>query len=197
MLSLWAPAACKVWLFPGSSCNWTQISTSQSLSGTRPLAVFGPEEKVYTALSTNNLRRTCEYTDFPMDDSLGVKKDEHIPGKCIHEYLEQYARKFELKRRIQFHTEVNVVEKRQNGWNLQLENVTSKGHMSNGGNKAALPVPAQWNISRAKLIIATGLTSIPKPIISKVARTLQDPLSTSRTIPVRLPKSKRMTPSKM
>ena len=136
------------------------------------------KEQVYTGLSSNNLRGTYEYTDFPMDDSHGVKKDEHIPGKCLHEYFDQYARKFDLKRRIQFHTKVNVAEKIQDGWNLQLENVTSRDQSLNGDCKAAPQVPAQWNISCAKLIIATGLMSVPKPIYFKGLENFTGPVVT-------------------
>ena len=138
--------------------NLTVIERNYTIGG------VWAEEKVYTGLSSNSLLGKYEYSDFPMDESLSVKKGEHIPGECIHKYFEQYARRFDLERRIQFHTKVNVAEKTQNGWNLQLEKVISKDHISDGGNKAALPVPALWNISCAKLIIATGLTSVSEPI---------------------------------
>ena len=151
-------AAARMFLQLNPNLNLTVIEGNRTIGG------VWAEENLYTGLSTNNLRGTYEYTDFPMDDSFGVKKDEHIPGKCLHEYLEQYARKFDLKRRIQFHTKVNVAEKLQDGWKLQLENVTSKDHNLDEGDRATLPVPAQWNISCAKLIIATGLMSVPNPI---------------------------------
>lgn len=151
-------AAARKFLQLDQDLNLTVIDCKETIGG------VWAEEQLYTGLSTNNLRGTYEYTDLPMDDSFGVKKDEHIPGKCLHEYLDHYAKKFDLKRRIQFHTKVKVAEKIQDGWDLQLENVTSKGHILNGENEAAPTVPAQWNISCAKLIIATGLMSVPKPI---------------------------------
>ena len=163
-------AAARKFLQLDPNLNLTVIEWNKTIGG------VWAEEKIYTGLKSNNLRGTYEYTDLPMEDSLGVKRDEHIPGKCIHDYLEQYAIKYDLKRRIQFHTRVNVAEKIRSGWSLELENVTSKGHMSNGGNKAALPVPAQWNISCAKLIIATGLTSVPSPINIKGRENFTGPI---------------------
>ena len=163
-------AAARKFLQLDPNLNLTVIERNKTIGG------VWAEEKVYTGLSSNSLRGKYEYTDFPMDDSLGVKKGEHIPGKCIHEYLEQYARKFDLERRIHFHTKVNVAEKIQTGWNLQLENVISKDHISNRGNKAALPLPALWNISCAKLIIATGLTSVSNPINIKGVENFTGPV---------------------
>ena len=150
--------------------NLTVIEQNKTIGG------VWADEKVYTGLSSNSLLGKYEYSDFPMDDSFGLKEGEHIPGKCIHQYFEQYARNFDLKRRIQFQTKVNVAEKIQNGWNLQLENVISNNHTSNGGNKAALPFPTVWNISCAKLIIATGLTSVSEPINIKGRENFNGPI---------------------
>ena len=154
-------AAARKFLQLDPNLNLTVIDVRHTIGG------VWAEEQLYTGLRSNNLRGTYEYTDLPMDDSFGVKEDEHIPGNCLHEYLDRYARKFDLKRRIQFHTKVKVAEKIQDGWNLQLENVTSKDYIVDGENKVAPPVPAQWEISCAKLIIATGLMSVPKPIYFK------------------------------
>ena len=154
-------AAARKFLQLDPNLNLTVIDARHTIGG------VWAEEQVYAGLSSNNLRGTYEYTDLPMDDSFGVKQDEHIPGKILHEYLDNYAKEFDLKRRIQLHTKVKVAEKIQDGWDLQLEDVTSKGHILNGENKAAHSVPAQWHISCAKLVVATGLMSVPKPIYFK------------------------------
>lgn len=36
-----------------------------------------------------------------MDDVLGVKDEEHIPGEVIYEYFGRYAEKHDLTRRIE------------------------------------------------------------------------------------------------
>lgn len=58
------------------------------------------KENLYPELHTNNLRGTFEYTDFPMDDALGVKEEEHIPGEVVYEYFRRYADKHDLVRRM-------------------------------------------------------------------------------------------------
>ena len=77
------------------------------------------KEKIYPGLRSNNLLGTLELTDFPMHAGSGVKEEEHIPGETLHEYLRQYAEKFDLLRRITFNTKVRTAEKVEDGWRLQ------------------------------------------------------------------------------
>lgn len=115
------------------------------------------KENLYPGLKTNNLRGTFEYTDFPMDDALGVKNEEHIPGEVISEYFRRYAEKHDLTRRIEFGQKVVVAEKLQTGWRLDLESTSSKG-------RNIVSLPGQRTIECSKLIVAVGLTSTPVPI---------------------------------
>ena len=115
------------------------------------------KENLYPSLKTNNLRGTFEYTDFPIDDALGVKEEEHIPGEVIYEYFRRYADKHDLARRMQFGQKVMVAEKLHVGWRLELETAWPKGQMIG-------PPPAQRTITCSKLIVAGGQTSIPVPI---------------------------------
>lgn len=50
-----------------------------------------------------------------MDDVLGVKDEEHIPGEVIYEYFRRYAEKHDLSRRIEFGQKVMVAEELQAG----------------------------------------------------------------------------------
>lgn len=127
------------------------------------------KENLYQGLVTNNLRGTFEYTDFPMDDALGVKLGEHIPGEVIYEYLCRYAEKHDLKRRIEFRQKVMVAEKLQAGWKLELETACPKG-------RTVVPPPVQQTVTCSKLIIATGLTSAPVPIITKGSENFSAPI---------------------
>lgn len=87
---------------------------------------------------------TFQFSDFPMDrTAYGVKAGQHIPGKVVHRYLTDYAQHFDVFSRIRFGTKVASAEHQGNGgWILSIE-----------GKKE--------NISAAKLIVATGLTSDP------------------------------------
>ena len=127
------------------------------------------KENLYPGLMTNNLRGTYEYTDFPMDDALGVKKEEHIPGEVIHEYFRRYAEKHNLTSRIEFGQKVMVAEKLRAGWRLEVETAWSKG-------QSLGPPPAQRTITCSKLVIAVGLTSAPVPINIKGSEKFTAPI---------------------
>jgi len=120
------------------------------------------KENLYPGLVTNNLLGTYEYTDFPMDETFGLKKEEHIPGEVAYEYFRRYAAHFDLMRRIEFRTKVTVAEKVQEGWGLELENVVEKGQIIDG--REGFPLPAKKLVTCSKLVVATGLTSVPQPI---------------------------------
>ena len=121
------------------------------------------KEKIYPGLLTNNLLGTYEYTDFPMDQIFGLKKEDPIPGMTVFEYFDRYADKFDLTRRIEFHTKVRIAEKTVEGWRLELENVITKGFRTEDGRET-FPLPAQRTVTCSKLVIAIGLTSVPQPI---------------------------------
>ena len=86
-----------------------------------------------------------------MHENFGVKKDEHIPGEIIHEYLRQYARKFELTSRLLLRSKLTVAERVEDGWKLTI---TTTGKLPDHHRSITSP----------KLIIATGITSSPRPI---------------------------------
>lgn len=107
------------------------------------------KENVYDGLRTNNHRGTLEFPDYPFPDSLGVAHGEHIPGHAVHEYLVQYAEKFNIANRIRYETKVLEAsklsrDKTSGGWKLVL---------STSGR--------QYTITTDKLIVGTGLTSKP------------------------------------
>jgi cation diffusion facilitator CzcD-associated flavoprotein CzcO len=108
------------------------------------------EHKLYPGLKSNNMLGTYEYSDFPMDTATyGVKPGEHIPGHVLHQYLTDFAKKFDLLRRIRFETKVESAEyKEGGGWIITI----SKGF----SDKDAL---AKSEIFAPKLIVATGMTS--------------------------------------
>ena len=68
-----------------------------------------------------------------------------------------------------------VAEKLQEGWKLELESVVGNGHTTTDG-KEILPLPAQRTITCAKLVIATGLTSVQEPINIKGSENFQVPI---------------------
>ncbi|KAF4503028.1 dimethylaniline monooxygenase [Fusarium agapanthi] len=111
------------------------------------------EENCYDGLKTNNLRGTYEFTDFPLDDSYGVKEGEHIPGLVLYRYMTDFALKFDIFRRIRFNVNIRTIEKLdKGGWELVGED----------GAAAEKPIPVSYRCE--KLIMCTGLASTPNPV---------------------------------
>lgn len=79
-----------------------------------------------------------------MQDAIGTKDWEDIPGYKVHEYLTAYARKFSLLERVKLNTRVSKVQRNENlsSWDVILEH-------------------SGETITCDKLIIATGMTSTP------------------------------------
>lgn len=112
------------------------------------------EARLYPGLKSNNMVGSYEYPDFPMSEkTYGVKEGSHIPGAVLHRYLTDFAERFGILERTQFHTKVDDVEAlRASGpsgpitaWRLTVTGP--------GGSRRAL--------ATARLILATGLTSTP------------------------------------
>ncbi|KAL8795623.1 MAG: hypothetical protein Q9195_001861 [Heterodermia aff. obscurata] len=109
------------------------------------------KENIYPGLRSNNLLGTYEYTDFPMHELFGAKKQEHIPGEIIHEYFRQYAQNFDLTPRILLRTKLTTAQRVEDGWKLSI-------------TTAGMLPELHRSIGCSKLIVATGLTSSPVPI---------------------------------
>jgi cation diffusion facilitator CzcD-associated flavoprotein CzcO len=103
------------------------------------------KHRLYPGLVSNNLLGTFEYSDFPMDETYGVKPGQPIPGTVVHKYLENYAKRFGVLGLIRFKSKVETAERKEgDGWILTV---------SSGGQ--------QKQIHTSKLVVATGLTSEP------------------------------------
>ncbi|KAJ5397846.1 hypothetical protein N7509_005959 [Penicillium cosmopolitanum] len=107
------------------------------------------EENCYEGLKTNNLGGTYEFTDFPMGEKYDVKEDRHIPGAALHSYLNDFADKFDIRRRISFNTQVLEIEKLGQGWRLTTQTSDSSSSIM---------------YTCDKLIISSGLSSTPNPV---------------------------------
>lgn len=117
------------------------LESAESIGGT------WSANRLYPGLKSNNLVGSYEYSDFPLDKaSLGIKTGEHIPGPKLHQYLQQFATKFDLTRRTKLNAAVDTVERlSDNRWKITAKlqsNVTEQ-------------------FVTDKLILATGLTNHP------------------------------------
>lgn len=72
---------------------------------------------------------------------------EHPTGEAVHRYLLEYAEKFKISHRVRHETKALDVQKLDGGWKLMVDN---KGR--------------QHSITADKLIVGTGLQSIPQSL---------------------------------
>ncbi|KAJ5699137.1 hypothetical protein N7462_001142 [Penicillium macrosclerotiorum] len=101
------------------------------------------KHRLYRGLKSNNMLGTYEFSDFPMDETFGVKPGQHIPGDVIQRYLEAYAERFDFIDRIRLEHRVDSAQHNLDGtWQLQVTNHDR-----------------QMTIDTRKLIVATGVTS--------------------------------------
>ena len=118
------------------------------------------KENLCPGLTLNNKLGTWEYTDPPMDRSLGVRSGQHVPGEVAYKYFCQFARLFDLDKKIQLRSFVHSAELDEHEWKLQL---------SKGGQPAR-------GVTCRRLVVATGLTSKPNPINLKGSSSFKAPL---------------------
>ncbi|KAK4497508.1 hypothetical protein PRZ48_011959 [Zasmidium cellare] len=116
------------------------------------------KENIYPGLRTNNLYPAFQLSSYPFPDNLGARPGEHIPGEALHQYLVQYAEKFDLARRLRYETTALEAEKLDNGWKLL---VNTKGE--------------EYFMTTSKLIVGTGLTSRPQKMRLKGDETYNAP----------------------
>ena len=136
----------KTYLEVNPTANVIILDRAQSIGG------VWAEERLYTGLKTNNMVGTYEFSDFPMtEEPFGVKPGQHIPGRVVHNYLQQYAEEFSLLSRIRLQCEVQSAElKETSQWELKV--------LSGGVHDDAAKLKS---IITDKLIVATGMTSDP------------------------------------
>jgi len=97
----------------------------------------------YPGLRTQNNKGTYCYTDFPMPASY----PEWPSGEQVQQYLEDYARHFDLNGSIRLNTEVLSAEpKGDEGWRLRLRDVNTGGTMEHEADS---------------LVVANGIFSKP------------------------------------
>ncbi|KAK6850474.1 hypothetical protein PG987_000108 [Apiospora arundinis] len=132
--------------------NFHQLNPEKSLVILEAASSLGgtwAKDRLYPGLKSNNMLGTYEYPDFPMDSKIfNVNLGEHIPGNVLHEYLTQYAERFDVLQAIRYGHRVSTVEHRggpEGGWTLTTQDTA---------NTAA-------RFIAKKLVVATGLTSQP------------------------------------
>jgi thioredoxin reductase len=138
--------------------GWTGLAAAKtylSLLPNRALTILDEDtsvggvwsaSRIYPGLIADSCAAIFDYSDFPMDEVLGIDKWADLPGEKVHEYLEAYVDAFDLRRRLRLGTKVVRVGREGEEWRVEVEDIAS-------GAREALRCE--------KLIVATGTSSTP------------------------------------
>ncbi|KAK0115500.1 hypothetical protein ONS96_013954 [Cadophora gregata f. sp. sojae] len=134
--------------------TYLQINPSIDLlviDGGKSLGGVWSAERVYPGLIFEMPAPLMNFTDLDITKELGVELWGDVTGEQVNEFLNRYAQKYDIPRRCQFNTEAIQVERDGPGWKV----ITRQTGPQTGDIV---------EIACNKLIIATGITSKPKPV---------------------------------
>jgi dimethylaniline monooxygenase (N-oxide forming) len=137
-------AAAKTYLEMVPDIQLTIIDNDDSVGG------VWSRSRVHSNLMADSSTPTFDFSDLQMSEEFDIPEWSSIPGPIVHEYLERYAKKFDIVHRCVFNTQVTSVEKEGRGW---------KVHTKKSGEAAI----AKWQtLTCDVLMVATGHFSVPK-----------------------------------
>jgi thioredoxin reductase len=116
-------------------------------------SIGGPwaPHRIFPGLKTNNLWGMFEHPDFPMDEErFRVRRGEHIPAIRMYDYLEAFAEWADVKQFLRLRTDVEVVERDDDGQEWIIHCAPSSSLERKGRAFKA-----------KKLVIAVGNTNKP------------------------------------
>ncbi|KAL2063638.1 hypothetical protein VTL71DRAFT_5443 [Oculimacula yallundae] len=133
--------------------TYLQIDPSVDLriiDGGKSIGGVWSAERIYPGLIFEFPYPLVNFTDFDMGKELGVEPWSDVTGEQVNEFLNRYAQKYDIHERCQLNTQVLNIEKYGRGWKIATRGTDS-------------PNNSLEDITCNKLIIATGITSKPKP----------------------------------
>lgn len=146
------------WTGLAAAKTYLQINPNVSLSILDEDSSVGgvwSASRVYPGFMADSPSAIFDYSDFPMDVELGIGKWADLPSEKVHEYLEQYTDKFDLRRRCRFNSKVLRVERDEDMkegaiWKVEIQ-----------VKKDFEEYTATEVLLCDKLIVATGSASTP------------------------------------
>jgi cation diffusion facilitator CzcD-associated flavoprotein CzcO len=93
-------AAAKTYLQINPDVSLTIIDEDGSVGG------VWSDSRVYPGLVADSCAAIFDYSDFPMDVELDLDKWADLPAEKVHQYLEHYTDKFDLRKRCKLNTRV-------------------------------------------------------------------------------------------
>ncbi|KAH8596605.1 hypothetical protein B0O99DRAFT_671186 [Bisporella sp. PMI_857] len=165
-------AAAKTYLQINPDVSLTILDEDSSVGG------VWSASRVYPGLIADSCAAVFDYSDFPMHRNLGLKKWADLSGDKVHEYLELYVDKFDLRKRCRLNTRVVKVEREEDNlygvWKIEVE--VKKDFEEYTVNEI---------LTCDKLIVATGVTSTPNFPKGLVYKNFAGPVMHSRDVGVK------------
>lgn len=137
-------AAAKTYLEMVPDIQLTILDNDNSVGG------VWSRSRVHSNLMADSSTPTFDFSELQMSEEFDIPEWSSIPGLIVHEYLERYAKKFDILRRCVFNTQVTRVEREGKGWNVHTKKT--------GGG----PTGKEQILSCDILLVATGHFSVPK-----------------------------------
>jgi cation diffusion facilitator CzcD-associated flavoprotein CzcO len=106
--------------------------------------------RVHPNLMADSDTPTFDFSELQMSEEFDISAWSNISGPLMHEYLERYAKKFDLIRRCVFNAQVTSVERQGKGWLVHTQKV---------GQNATT---REQNFHCDVLMVATGHFTVPK-----------------------------------
>ncbi|KAI5808008.1 putative monooxygenase [Peziza echinospora] len=107
------------------------------------------DERLYPELYAQVTHKYFEFSQLPMKEEL-LSPDNYISGLAVNKYLNEFAEKFDIMRRIRFNTWVrNVCESAHGGWDVTVRYLGPAGEV-------------EETLHCHKLIVAAGTANTPE-----------------------------------
>jgi cation diffusion facilitator CzcD-associated flavoprotein CzcO len=137
-------AAAKTYLEINPDVQLTIIDNEDSVGG------VWSRSRVHPNLVADSPIPTFDFSDLQMSEEFNLPAWSDISGTLMYEYLERYAKKFDILKRCVFNTNVTNVERNGKGWLLHTKQV--------GDDQVATAKTYTCDV----LMVATGTFSIPQ-----------------------------------
>lgn len=142
-------AAAKTYLEVNPNVSLTILDEDSTVGG------VWSASRVYPGLVADSCAAIFDYSDFPMHEELNLDKWADLPAEKIHEYLERYTDRFDLRKRCRLNTRVVKCERDEEIkegaiWKVEVE-----------VRKQFEEYTVREIMLCDKLIVATGVTSTP------------------------------------
>lgn len=162
-------AAAKTYLQIRPDISLTIIDEDSSVGG------VWSASRVYPGLIADSYAAIFDYSDFEMNVELGLDKWGDLSAAKVHEYLEIYVDKFDLRSRCKLNTKCTRIGRSKSSVNQKTWTIDFETRYTTQGT-------VKGSLQCDKLIIATGIDSTPNLPVTFTRRLLKVQSSTPKIL---------------